>query len=246
VENANQVVNFINNRFTERYLDRGYLLGHASAIAFGGEAVVIAARSGMGKSTLALHVMGLGSSYISNDRVLVKREAGEHAVVGVPKLPRVNPGTLLHNPRLVSLLDAGERSRLEALSPDELWTLEEKHDVFIGQIFGPGRYRLRANLRAIVVLDWMRNSDDLRVAPIRLDRRPDLLGAFMKSPGVFHRPKPGAPAERDEASYLLELEDVPAFAASGGVDFEQMAGVVKSLATTGSAAGGARSRRATG
>lgn len=44
---------------------------HASTVAFGNRAVLIAGRSGCGKSALALQLMALGAQLVSDDRTIV-------------------------------------------------------------------------------------------------------------------------------------------------------------------------------
>lgn len=139
--NANQVVNFVCNRHIQRALDDGYLLCHASAVTAGGRGAAVAGFSGMGKSTMALHLMSAGADFVSNDRLMIKRAGDRLAMRGVPKLPRVNPGTILGNPDLAGVILDEDRARCEALPAEELWSLEEKHDVFIDTCFGPGRFR---------------------------------------------------------------------------------------------------------
>ena len=45
---------------------------------------------------------------------------------GIPKLPRINPGTALNNPSLRSILSPERRAELEGVDAGELWSLEEK------------------------------------------------------------------------------------------------------------------------
>ena len=82
IDNDNQVVNFINNRFIEHCLKRGALLFHAAGVAEGGAGLVISGFSGAGKSTLALEIMRHGTDFVSNDRVMVSH-AGGHLDLGV-------------------------------------------------------------------------------------------------------------------------------------------------------------------
>ena len=138
VENDNQVVNFINNRLIQWELDRGGLLAHAAAVNHQGRGLALAGFSGMGKSTLALHLMSRGLNFISNDRLLVQ-EAGRGVVMrGVPKLPRINPGTALNNPDLVSVIPEDEKEVFGQMSTDEIWTLEHKYDVGHHQMLRTG------------------------------------------------------------------------------------------------------------
>jgi HprK-related kinase B len=98
-----QVVNAINARFADRQFRAGAALFHAAAVCLGEAAVAVAGFAGAGKSTLALEIMRHGASFVSNDRLLVGPVPGFGRdglmVTGIPRMPRVNPGTLLHNDR---------------------------------------------------------------------------------------------------------------------------------------------------
>jgi HprK-related kinase B len=225
IANINQVVNFIIAQYIGRRLEQGWSLCHAAGIASGTEGLAIAARSGAGKSTLALHLMSAGLSFTSNDRLLIRRSGARCELCGVPKMPRVNPGTLLHNPDLQGLLSPTRRAALLDMPSRELWRLEEKHDVMVREVFGAGRTRYRVPLRALVVLSWSADA----ASPARFDRvdlgaRPDLLERVMKSPGVFHREGNGAhapPEARPEPeAYLRALGDVLVYEATGRADFD--------------------------
>ncbi|MCA9638375.1 MAG: HprK-related kinase B, partial [Myxococcales bacterium] len=138
----NQIVNFVNNRFIEARMREGWLLCHAAAVARGERSLVLAGFSGMGKSTLSLRAMDTpGSIFISNDRVMLEREGDAVIVHGVPKHPRINPGTILHNERLSWLLTPAERAEFAALEGDALWGLEHKYDGLIHRSFGTGKLR---------------------------------------------------------------------------------------------------------
>lgn len=236
-DNPNQVINFINNRMIQWALHRGALLGHASAVCHAQagalpRAVVIAGFSGMGKSTLALHLLGdRRLDFLSNDRVMMRAAgASEPAMVlGVPKHPRINPGTILHNPDLAGILDAHERSRFEALTPAELWQLEHKYDAPIRECFPDQRFFLRAEFAGLVLLNWFharetglnlyRNGGPTRAARIDVAERRELLPALIKEPGVFYRPGAGDVSPEEER-YIEFLRGVPVLELSGGVDFD--------------------------
>src|SRR5262249_25575804 len=131
-----------------------HLLLHASGVSSNGRAAALAGPPGAGKSTAALQLIEQGFRFLSNDRVLARCGKSPVEAVGYPKLPRVNPGTLLYHPRLGGLLDAGERKALSALPAEELWRLERKRDIDLDQVYGPGTIELRGELTALVLLRW--------------------------------------------------------------------------------------------
>lgn len=222
-ENDNQVINFINNRFIQYKLNRGCLLGHAAAVTQGGRGLAMAGFSGAGKSTLALHIMSLGTSFVSNDRLMIQRDDGLK-MFGVAKLPRINPGTILGNDSLRTVMPDSDRRKVLELTSDELWGLEQKYDAFIDQCFGPGRFELSSSMDGLVILNWKRDAGPAVIEQVDPRERRDLLGAFMKSVGLFYEgPLEGDDPDFSEDAYLEQLSDCPMFEFSGGVDFERAA-----------------------
>lgn len=227
-EHPNQVVNFVNAQIIIHYLHAGYALCHAAAVIWEGKGLALAANSGGGKSTTALHIMHQrGATFSSNDRLLVRpRAKGPGAVfAGVPKLPRINPGTILHNPALLPILPVARRDELLTWERDRLWELEEKYDADVEALFGADRYRLHSELDAFVLLNWDRHDPSPpRSKRVDLKERPDLVEIIMKPPGPFYEPPEGdAPTgvERpDPAVYLEALEGVPIYEVTGGADFD--------------------------
>lgn len=224
VANDNQVINFINNRFIQWTLRRGFLLGHAAAVASRGRGVAIAGVSGRGKSTLALEAMAAGLDFVTNDRVMIKREGGSLTMLGVPKLPRINPGTVLNNPALAPVMPEAERLAAAALPEAELWGLEQKYDCFLDRCFGPGRFRLGAEMAGLVLLNWELGGGPLEVRAVDLGERRELLEAFRKDVGLFYEEgDEGLVEEFGPEAYLEALEGCPAFELRGGVDFRTAA-----------------------
>lgn len=224
-ENFNQVVNFINNQTINRWKREGWEICHAAALAGSGGLVAFAGFSGGGKSTLMLHLMNQGPyRFISNDRLLIKREDGAVMARGVAKMPRVNPGTLLNNPALVNLLPEARRAALQSLSEDELWSLEEKYDAPMAELFGPERIAEQGVLAAAVILDWTRGDTGVtRLEACELSASAGLLEALMKSPGPFYADADGHfltdEVEPEPRPYLETLAGVPIYRISGEVDF---------------------------
>lgn len=225
----NQVVNFINGRFLARELERDGALLHASAVAAGERALALAGFSGMGKSSLALELMGPGLDFVSNDRLVLRREHGERIVVGVPKHPRINPGTALNNPALHGVLSENKRLRYAELEPEELWDVEDKHNVHIGERYGPRRFRLRAGFAGLVILNWRHGGGPTVLRRVRLVERRDLFSAFTKAPGLFYRPLGKALTEVDDEAYLELLAEAPVYEISGGIDFTYAAAACREL-----------------
>jgi HprK-related kinase B len=222
LENPNQVVNFVNNRFIQCKLEQGCLLGHAAGVCMGGRGLGMAGFSGMGKSTLALHLMGRGTDFVSNDRIMITRDGEPPAMFGVAKHPRINPGTALTVPGLDSIMSDGERERFSSLQAEELWSLEHKYDAIIEEYYGKGRFRLQAPMHAMVLLNWKLDGGPLVIREVSPHERKDLLPALMKETGLFYidggeRPEPGA----DE--YAEVLARCKVIEMSGGVDFEAAA-----------------------
>ncbi|MES9858025.1 MAG: HprK-related kinase B [Sedimenticola sp.] len=226
LENDNQVINFINAQYMNWLQHRGWLICHASGLVSEGRCLGIAGFSGGGKSTLMLHLLDHGKiDYLTNDRLFIQHESAATRAVGIPKLPRVNPGTIVHNPTLHGLIPDARRAALLQLPPRELWELEEKFDVHMDRVYGPGRIVAEAPLGVFLVLNWRRDDDAaLVVEAVDLSKRRDLLGAIMKSPGPFYQYPDGAFLQDDEPfdeqAYLDALTGVTIYEARGGVDFD--------------------------
>jgi len=236
----NQLVNFLCARYMERRVAQGWALGHAAGVALppeqGGAALALCGFAGMGKSTLALHLVARGCDFLSNDRVLVEPRPGACPLLhGIPKHPRLNPGTALGNPELAPLLaaalPAALRESYAGLPPAALYAVEDKFDACIDECFGPGgaqhsppparsRFRLAAPLAGLVVLNWRHGGGAALPRRVELAQRPDLLEALRKPPGVFYLPQALATARLTPEAHLQALAGVPVLELSGGSDFE--------------------------
>ncbi|MBX2832511.1 MAG: HprK-related kinase B [Rhodospirillales bacterium] len=229
LENDNQVINFINAQYMSMLQHNGWSICHAAGLVRNGMALGLAGFSGGGKSTLMLHMLNeSGTAFLSNDRLFVRRTDDGVMAAGIPKLPRINPGTALNNPRLGDIVTPERRDELAALPLAELWDIEEKYDVDIEKTYGPDRIAARAPLCGFVILNWSHSADDpTRITEVDLNDRRDLLAAVMKSPGPFYQLADGSMhagnSVLDEESYLSTFQNVPVYEVTGRVDFDQIA-----------------------
>lgn len=226
IKNESQVINFLISQYITWLMHRGNVLCHASALSKDGSGFAMSAFSGGGKSTLALHLMREGFDFVSNDRTLIGRAQDGVYMNGVPKQPRINPGTVLYNPALADIIPQHRMQQLKAIPQQELWELEEKYDADVEAIFGPGKFQLHARLKAFVILNWKRDSDvATEFKRIDIRQRSDLLAAVMKSPGPFYMlPGNKAPATvvaTDPDDYIPILSKVDVYEVTGVVDFDR-------------------------
>ena len=229
--NLNQGINLINNCYAKVVLRRGHVLLHASAVFRKGRTAVLAGPPGAGKSTSALHLVEAGFHCLSNDRVMAKPMPDMVEVLGYPKQPRVNPGTLLGHPRLSALLEPADRAALAALPPGELWDLERKSDVDLDSIYGTGTVELRGCMDALVFLRWRRDGRGLDVRRLSVDEALAALPLIEKNLGAFDLDRtPGAAMTAAEREAYGELFGrVKIVEVTGAVTFDGLVGVVDRL-----------------
>ncbi|MFN3132074.1 HprK-related kinase B [Roseibium sp.] len=231
----NQVINFINTQILNICKRDGWEICHAAAVTDGRQGLAIAGLSGGGKSTAILRMMDLDTTrFVTNDRLMVRATSEGTEGLGIPKNPRINPGTILHNPRLAPLLSEKRKEELLQMQPEDLWQLEEKHDLFISEVYGPDRISFTAPLTEFWVLNWSRTlTEPTRLVDADLTERPDLLGAIMKSAGPFYQDASGVflcdddPLEPD--AYLPQLKRVRIREVTGAIDFDALAAAGKDL-----------------
>jgi HprK-related kinase B len=220
----NQAVNLVNHVYAAAMMARGYRLFHAAAVVRDGRALVLAGVPGAGKSTTSLHFVEAGWRFLSNDRVLARATPdGGIEVRGYPKQPRVNPGTLLHHPRLAALLDAGDRAALRALRPGDLWALERKRDVDLDTHYGAGTVVLAATMAMLVVLRWRPGrADSASFRRLALDELAGAAPLVAKDLGVFGIGAAAAYSASDTLAYVELMRRVPVYEARGGMDLRAL------------------------
>lgn len=231
MKNSNQIINFINNRFIGYMLNNGCLLYHSAGIITGGRGFLLSGFSGAGKSTLALHTMGMDLDFLSNDRAMVNRVDSSLMMYGVAKLPRVNPGTLLTTPGTEEVIPEDERKEFLALPKEKLWDLEHKYDLYIDEVFGENRFELSARMDGLVILNWKREDIPFEINKVDLRERPDLMPAFVKSPGLFFLQE--TEIDYSNEAYIRMLADCPVYEITGGVDFQGAAKELKKILENG-------------
>lgn len=228
--NDNQLINFINAQYMNFMQQEGALICHAAALVNNKKCLAIAGFSGGGKSTLMLRLLEeAASNYLTNDRLFLKQMSGGVSAQGIPKLPRINPGTMMNSDRLRSFLPESRQKELSTLAKDELWELEEKYDVFFDEVYGvDNKIVSSASLDAFLILNWQRDSSEpCYIESVDIHERQDILPAVMKSPGPFYQYKDGSfyrdDTTLDKNEYLDLLGKIDIYEASGTVDFNYAA-----------------------
>lgn len=219
-KNFSQAVNIVGLAYAEHYIGQGYAMVHASAVS-GSRGIAFVGTSGRGKSTMALALIERGARYVSNDRVLL-RDRGERVdMVGVPKMPRVNPGTLMRLPSLRSMIS--DPARLAGLDPLDLWRLEEKHDVVVGSAVA-GSVELRGHLDQMWSLRWAPDATGWSVQRLAPEQIADRLATDLKALGVLSLIAPRWDAWREACRAIAHR--VEGHEVTGRADVELLAQTV--------------------
>jgi HprK-related kinase B len=231
--NLKEAINLIDACYAKTMLGRGYQLLHAAGVSRGGRGAALAGVPGAGKSTAALHLVEAGFRFLSNDRILARPDPAGVDARGYPKQPQVHPGTLLHHPRLVSLLDPEERRALSALPARELWQLTHGRSraVDVDALYGPGTVCLQARLELLVLVTWTLDGAGFGVC--RLDAESALARwpIYHQDLGVFDldRAISATPTADDLAACRELVGQLTVVEVSGRPDFAALVDVVGDL-----------------
>ncbi len=217
----NQIINFINSQYMNYLQQKKWLICHAAGLSYQRKGLAIAGFSGGGKSTLMLELMNNPEvNYITNDRLFIHKQQ----ICGIPKLPRINPGTIVANPRLQHLLSSQQLKMYQDMELATLWEIEKKYDVYIRDIYGTQRISFHAPLYGVVLLNWQHNSsEETTIRSIDLSHRLELLQLLMKSSGPFYQDAQGQFLhdinDLNTENYLNNLASTPIYEVTGKIDF---------------------------
>ncbi len=221
-----QLVNVIDEVYEEDFMDRGYVLFHASAVADReGHGILLTSASGVGKSTLALALVEQGFRFLSNDRVLARFEDDNVHLIGVPKKPRVNPGTILALASLNHIIPNEERLLYGSMGENELWQLEHKYDADVDAIYGKGTFTLEAMLSSIYVLNWKlgQAGPKLEIPPV--DDAVDMIRPQVLSLDLRRRQAVNPSEAEEQLKSICRV--VPIFNVKGGVNIAELTALIK-------------------
>jgi HprK-related kinase B len=186
---------------------------HSSAVVREGAALAVVGQSGSGKSSVAVRLLEHGCDFMTNDRLIVERAKTGITGHGLPKLPRVNPGTLLAGERTRALVDEADRRRYRSLSQEELWRLEEKYDLDVRRALGR-RWVLSAPIAAAFVLEWRRVEAPVRIERLDAGRALESLRSAAKSFGPFDL----SLSDRSDSALQDLARRVPVYRVIGAAD----------------------------
>jgi len=234
IANDNQIINFINSQYMNWLQNNDWLICHSSGLVYEkhnqSHGIAMAGLSGGGKSTLMLELLELPEfSYMTNDRLFIIKDSNSEsiAMAGIPKLPRINPGTIIGNPKLHSILPADKKAYYQQMPKEKLWDIEEKYDVDISDTYGENKISHQANLNTFIILNWNRNSSEApKLNEVNINQRHDILPEVMKSPGPFYMNNQRVFEQdsniQDKADYLKLLSQIKIYEVTGGIDFKHL------------------------
>jgi len=160
----------------------------------------------------ACALISRGASFVSNDRLLLRKQKGKIEMAGIPKARASTPVRSSRIRTCHPILEPARRARLATMPFAELWALEEKYDVDIERLFAA---RIACACRPICVRWSCSPGSPAMTVSERVPRhsrqRPELIDLIAKHPGPFHR---GAVATRPGTSSVHALDPKPYWSSS--------------------------------
>lgn len=137
------------NTFFELFRRRGVYLYHSAAVSYKGAGLLIAGRSGRGKTTLSLNLLAHGFMFLSDDRCFLHQNDMKYKILGFPEDIRFYPQ---------NVKDIGKWKNL-GFDDSENKRVVKAKDVFLGQI------ETQAPLYRIIFPRWV-PSEKTRIEPL--------------------------------------------------------------------------------
>ena len=226
-EAFSQLNNIVNAIHMKEMRERGYVVLHAAGLELDGSGFALAGRAGAGKTTTLLKLVEAGGVFVSNDRLLVRRDDGGFEMRGVAKWPRVCGGTMYGDPRLRRQLSPEVAARYGAMGFDELFAVEDKYDVDIAETYGPGQVADVTRLRRVYCLMWSRDGVGFAIDHVDGGSKAfwDEYGpSLSRDTGVFDRhQRTSRWSPEKQAVYEKALAGLDVYIITGKLDFDRAA-----------------------
>ena len=226
---TDELVGFVNDRYLQWRLSQRFLPMRAAAVGRGGRYVALCGAHGAGRSTTAVRLLTEGFDFLAHEQVLLRPAEYGVEILGMPRHPRVNPGTILSLPALEDLIGPTDQIRLRALPQAELAALEHEYDVFVDEVAGADRFTTRGYLSAVVVFNWDAREGEPAAHEVDLSIRPDLLPLLMTTPDLCEEPDRPEDIDLSRGKYLDVLSRRPVVEITGRRDFDAAARLARDV-----------------
>ena len=158
---------------------------HANGLAKTGRGILIVGASGAGKTTLTLGLMSEGWGYLSDDAIMLRKDAGDIEALAFRRGLSFTPATVAHFSQLGALVEE---------SP----CLQDGKRLLDAELLYPGSFTPKCNPRVIL---FPKIVDQRHSQLIPVDEAEALLLLLRQSPGILTDPHWGV--EHLEALKLL-------------------------------------------
>lgn len=145
-------------------------------------------------------------------------------MVGTPKLPRANPGTLLSIPSLTRLLSDEERESYANMNRKDLWALERKCNVDVRALYGENAWRDQSSVDIMFLLGWQLEGVGWKTRQLDQVRANNTMKQLIKGLGTYDPSAPGIEQQKAIVAEVVSL--VPIFLVEGKTDIPRLADVI--------------------